>query len=157
VPVEEDGESEASEWGLRERREREEERSADAEELGARGGGGGTAAVPTHAFLHGVRRKGRVGDGPGGGAWYSLWALSSRLSFQPRFHCLSHTLLCHFLCNFLDTLYIFLGQAWSEGKGELATFLLMSRRPASTGPRGAGMVKQKVGRTVGSIATMIRM
>ena len=35
VPAEEDAGSEASEWELRERREREEERSAEAEELGA--------------------------------------------------------------------------------------------------------------------------
>ena len=37
VPSEEDAGSEASEWELRERREREEERRADAEELGAEG------------------------------------------------------------------------------------------------------------------------
>jgi len=37
VPVEEDAKSEASEWELRERREREEERRAEAEELGTRG------------------------------------------------------------------------------------------------------------------------
>jgi hypothetical protein len=35
APVEEDAQSEASEWELRERREREEERRAEAEELGA--------------------------------------------------------------------------------------------------------------------------
>ena len=35
VPAEEDAVSEASEWELRERREREEERRAEAEELGA--------------------------------------------------------------------------------------------------------------------------
>jgi hypothetical protein len=34
-PVENDAESEASEWELRERREREEERRAEADELGA--------------------------------------------------------------------------------------------------------------------------
>ena len=37
VPAEEDAESVASEWELRERREREEEREAEAEELGAAG------------------------------------------------------------------------------------------------------------------------
>ena len=35
VPAEEDAQSEASEWELRERREREEERMAEAEEMGA--------------------------------------------------------------------------------------------------------------------------
>jgi len=35
VPTEEDAGSEASQWELRERREREEERRAEAEELGA--------------------------------------------------------------------------------------------------------------------------
>ena len=35
VPAEEDAGSEVSEWELRERREREEERGAEAEELGA--------------------------------------------------------------------------------------------------------------------------
>ena len=35
APAEEDARSEASEWELRERREREEERAAEAEELGA--------------------------------------------------------------------------------------------------------------------------
>jgi hypothetical protein len=35
--AEEDARSEASEWGLRERREREEERREEAEELGAGG------------------------------------------------------------------------------------------------------------------------
>jgi hypothetical protein len=35
APAEEDAQSEVSEWGLRERREREEERRAEAEELGA--------------------------------------------------------------------------------------------------------------------------
>jgi hypothetical protein len=34
-PPAEDAQSEASEWGLRERREREEERKVEAEELGA--------------------------------------------------------------------------------------------------------------------------
>ena len=37
VPAEEDAGSEASEWELRERREREEEREVEAEELGAVG------------------------------------------------------------------------------------------------------------------------
>ena len=37
MPAEEDAESVASEWELRERREREEEREAEAEELGAAG------------------------------------------------------------------------------------------------------------------------
>jgi hypothetical protein len=39
-------------------------------------------------------------------------------------------LLCSFfLCHFLGALSIFLGQAWAEGKGKLAT----SRRRADSG------------------------
>jgi hypothetical protein len=51
--ADEDAPSEASEWKLRERRESEEERRGEAEELGA---GWGTAAVPPQALLHGFRR-----------------------------------------------------------------------------------------------------
>ena len=65
LPLEEsDAGSEVSEWELRERRERGEEREVEAEELGAAGelgvggGGGGDTAVPTHAPLHGIRRRG---------------------------------------------------------------------------------------------------
>jgi len=44
------------------------------------------------------------------------WAIPLFLSFVPR------TLSDPFLCNFLGSLFIFfLGQAWAEGKGELAT------------------------------------
>jgi len=90
-PLEEgDARGEVPEWELREHREREEEQEAEAEELG----GGGTAAVPAHALLHGIGRR-RVGDG--------------RFSFVT------------FLCGFLGAHLIFLGQAWAEGKGELAT------------------------------------
>jgi len=69
VPVEDDAGSECSEWELRERQEREEEREAETEteELGAAGGLGAgeelTTAFPTHALLHGIRRRG-LGDGP---------------------------------------------------------------------------------------------
>jgi len=48
--------------------------------------------------LHGIRRRG-VGFGDG-------FLCSFPLSF---------------FCSFLGALYIFLGQAWAEGKGELAT------------------------------------
>jgi len=57
VPAEEDAGSEASEW---KRREREEERRVEAEELGS--GSGGATAVPTYTLLHGIRRRG-VGGG----------------------------------------------------------------------------------------------
>jgi len=50
--------SQVSEWELRDRREREEEREAE----GGIGCRGGTAAVPTHAPPHGIGRGG-VGDG----------------------------------------------------------------------------------------------
>ena len=47
-----------------ERREREEERRAEAEVLGAREelGGAGTVTVPSHPPLHGIGRRG-LGDG----------------------------------------------------------------------------------------------
>jgi len=60
VPAEGDAGSEVSEWEPRERREPGEERSAEAEELGAGEGiecQGGAAAVPTHALLDGIRRR----------------------------------------------------------------------------------------------------
>jgi len=56
--------------------------------------------------------------------------------------------LCHFLCHFLGALYIFLGQAWAEGEGELqraacrlievevrtvASKLIVCSSPCSTG------------------------
>ena len=59
---------------------------------------GGTAAVPTHAGLHGVRVR-----GPRGAAF-------SFVSF-----------LCLSLFDFLGALLFFLGQAWAEGKGALAS------------------------------------
>ena len=90
--------SEASECGLRERREREEEREAEA--LGAEGEQGGRAEpqlfLPTPSFMASQRRS---EDG-------------SRGSFP-----FGHLSLCHFL----NAHHIFLGQAWAEGKGELAT------------------------------------
>jgi len=63
-PLEEgDAGSQASERELRKRREREEEQ--EVEELGCCGTigcRGGTDAVPAHALLHGIGRRG-VGDG----------------------------------------------------------------------------------------------
>ena len=61
-------------------------------------GWGGAAAVPTHAPLHGI-------GGRGVGPWGRF----------PLFFPLS------FFCYFLGASYIFLGRAWAEGKGELAT------------------------------------
>jgi hypothetical protein len=58
----EDARSKASEWKLRERRGREEERKAEPEELVT--GGRVTTAVPPHAFLHSARGRG-VGSGDG--------------------------------------------------------------------------------------------
>jgi len=49
VPAEEDVESEVSEWELRERREREEERRMEAEELGA--GVERSLFLPTPSFM----------------------------------------------------------------------------------------------------------
>jgi len=60
VPAEGDAGSEVSEWELRECRER----AGGREEGGGEGAGcrGGTIAVPTHAFFHGICRW-RVGGG----------------------------------------------------------------------------------------------
>jgi len=49
LPADEDVQSEASEWELRERREREEERRVEAEELGAEVEG--PLFLPTPAFM----------------------------------------------------------------------------------------------------------
>jgi len=68
-----------------------------AEELG----GGGVTAAPSHAGLHGVRRRG----------------LGISLFIGPS------------LRDLLGAHYIFLGQAWAEGKGALA----MSRHCADSG------------------------
>jgi hypothetical protein len=54
-PAEEDAQSEASEWELRERREREEERRAEAEELGAEVGE--PLFLPTPAFMASVEEE----------------------------------------------------------------------------------------------------
>jgi hypothetical protein len=86
VPAEEEAGREGSEW---ERREREEERRAEAEELGARGGG--ATAAPAHGFLYGVR--GGVGDG--------------------------HAFIGSFLCSSLWCASYFLGIDLAEGKGSL--------------------------------------
>ena len=92
VLAEKDAGSEVSEWERRERRELEEER---------RGGRrrrswvprGGTAVVPAHTLPHGVRRQ--RGEG----------SLSFVLSFG---------------ISLVRDIHILLGQAWAEGKGELA-------------------------------------
>ena len=59
VPTEEDVGSEVSEWELRGLQEREEERRAEAEELGAPGklGAGEELLLFLHALLHGARRR----------------------------------------------------------------------------------------------------
>ena len=107
-PLEEEGSaaSEVYEWELRKRRERQEEQEGEG---GAGCGGrywrwGGTSVVPSRPLIHGIGRRG-VGDG-------------SRFSFVLSF------------VNFLGHIYSFLGKAWAEGKGELAT----SRHCADCGP-----------------------
>jgi len=84
--------------------------------LGASGGGGearcrgrftrrgGATAVPTHAFFHGIRRRGIRGR--------AVLSFVSLLS--------STFVRLPFLYNLLGAHIIF-GQAWTEGKGELAT------------------------------------
>jgi len=63
----------------------------------------GTAVVPTHTRLRGVRRKGVRPR------WLSfLFSLVGHVPFS-------------FLCNSFGAHHYFLGQAWSEGKGVLAT------------------------------------
>jgi len=57
VPAEEDVGSEVSGWEPRELREREEGGRVEAEEPGAAGELGAGEAVPTHALLHGIRRR----------------------------------------------------------------------------------------------------
>jgi hypothetical protein len=93
--VEEDAQCEVSEWELRERREREGEWRLEAEELGDQGEE--QAAVPPYALLHWPLRKRSRAAGSG---------------FPLSFLCIS------ILCHFLGALYIFLGQARTEGKGE---------------------------------------
>ena len=59
-PPAEDAQSEASEWGLRERREREEERRVEAEELGAEELGAKVEEplfLPTPAFMVSVEEE----------------------------------------------------------------------------------------------------
>jgi len=53
VPAEEDAGNEVAEWELWECREREEERRAEAEELGV----GEETLVPAHTLFHGIRRR----------------------------------------------------------------------------------------------------
>jgi len=74
------------------------------QDTGAEGPGRGATSVPPHARLHGVCRNG-IGAG-------------RRLSFV-----LSFVLHARFpfFCNSLGAHLIFWGQAWVEGKGELAT------------------------------------
>jgi len=89
VPAEEDAQSEASEWELREQREREEERGAEAERLGAEVEE--PLFLPRPAFMVSARKRSENGFG---------------LSF---------------ICHFLGAPFIFLGQAWADDKGKLAT------------------------------------
>jgi hypothetical protein len=56
APVEEDTQSEASEWELQERSEREEERRQEAEELGA-GGEEQPLFLPTPSFMASVEEE----------------------------------------------------------------------------------------------------
>jgi len=71
----------------------------DREQGQGRGAGrlAGITTVPAHAWLHGVRRRGLGGS---------------------IFICLSHL---SFFCDSLGALHFLRGQAWAEGKVELAT------------------------------------
>jgi len=92
-----DAGSEVSEWELRERQERQEEREGEAEALGAvddwATGRNFRCSFPP--LIYGIGRRGG-GDG-------------SQFSFVLSF------------VNFLRHICSFLGQVWAEGKGELAT------------------------------------
>ena len=104
-----DNGSQVSEWELRERREREEEREAEAEERGAAGELGAGEELPLFLpmppFMASAEEEwGRV-------------AVS----------------LCLFFCSFFNLLSLF-GQAWAEGKGELA----MCRHRADCGQEKPG-------------------
>jgi len=90
-----------SEQELRERREREAERGAEAEGLGAKeelDDGGGTTAVPTHALFRGIGRRGVRGRV----MFFSFVLLLSPLFFPSRFSLVRN--------------YYFSGEAWAEGK-----------------------------------------
>ena len=87
---------------------------SELEEQGVAGGAGsggrgagcwGDSTVPPHATLHGVCRTGLKGGGVDSGPSFV---------FSFVFHARSPF-------NFLVAPHIFLGQAWTEGKGELAT------------------------------------
>ena len=96
MPAEEDAGSEASEWELRERREREEERRAEDEELGVEGEEQPLFSPRPCSWYPRKRTRGRV-------------PISYVLSY-----------LC-FPCDSSGAHLIFLVRAWAEGKGELAT------------------------------------
>ena len=61
MPAESDTGNEVSEWKLRERREREEERRAEGRNRPTGESGAGEepplVTVPTHALLYGIRRR----------------------------------------------------------------------------------------------------
>jgi hypothetical protein len=88
--AEEEAQSEASEWELREPREREVERRVQAEELGA--WGWGTTAVSPHASFRSVRGRG-VGAEKVFGVFLLFLFLFPFLYF-----------LLFFLCDFLGAL-----------------------------------------------------
>jgi len=94
------------------------------------GGGGccGDSIVPAHARLHGVRR-----NGLGAGRYKNLQLINLELNQTNQqlekdlakvlFFVLSFVLHARssFFCNLLGANHIFLGQAWAEGAGKLAT------------------------------------
>jgi len=102
VPAGEDAGSKVSEWGLRERREREEEKRVETEELGARGEEPFSFRRPLSWRL--------LGNGKGGLRF---------LSFIPWFLITTSFVLylvrIPFLCDFIGAHHIFLGQAGQRG------------------------------------------
>jgi hypothetical protein len=103
--AEEDAQSEASEWERRERREKEEERRVEAEELSAEVEEL-PLFLPTPAFM-------ATAEEEWGGEEISFALSLVTLFSAPFFGFIPFVLSL--------SLSIFLGQAWAEGKGKLAT------------------------------------
>jgi hypothetical protein len=96
------------------------ERRVEAKELSP-GGEGHPLFLPTPSFMRPQKRS-RI--------WVRLSLCSSPLSFP----------YCYFLCHFFGALAIFLGQAWVEGKGELATCRLRADNGRAPGKMSAAIV-----------------
>jgi len=106
----------------------EEERKPEAEELGA---GGELCTLHPPSWLPQARSRGRARPPP------------RVLSLV-----LDHDFPCLFLCDLFGAQYLFLGQAWAAGKGELAT---CGQRTGSPDRKCAATVKK--GRTYASMNT----